>query len=183
MSNDYTEKLVSSRTGYEGKLLTLKEDKVALPDGSTGTREYVLHQGAAMVIPLFKDGSVLLERQFRYPLRAHFLELPAGKIDPGEDPLATARRELLEETGYSAAQWRYLTTLYPCVGYSNERIELFLARDLKHEGHPGEDGEFLECVRLTLDEALELVAAGEINDAKTILGLLWADKLRKGDWK
>jgi ADP-ribose pyrophosphatase len=183
MSNDYTEKQVSSHTGYAGKLLTLKEDKVALPDGSTGTREYVLHQGAAMVIPLFKDGSVLLERQFRYPLRAHFLELPAGKIDPGEDPLATARRELLEETGYSAAQWRRLTTLYPCVGYSNERIELFLARDLKHEGHPGEDGEFLECVRLTLDEALDLIARGEINDAKTILGLLWADKLRKGEWK
>jgi ADP-ribose diphosphatase len=183
MSNDYTEKLVSSHTGYEGKLLTLKEDKVALPDGSIGTREYVLHQGAAMVIPLFKDGSVLLERQFRYPLRAHFLELPAGKIDPGEAPLATASRELLEETGYSAAQWRHLTTLYPCVGYSNERIELFLARGLRHEGHPGEDGEFLECVQLTLDLALELIARGEINDAKTILGLLWADKLRKGEWK
>jgi len=183
MSNDYTEKLVSSHTGYAGKLLTLKEDKVALPDGSTGTREYVLHQGAAMVIPLFKDGSVLLERQFRYPLRAHFLELPAGKIDPGEDPSATARRELLEETGYSAVHWRHLTTLYPCVGYSNERIELFLARDLKHEGHPGEDGEFLECVRFTLDEALELIVAGEINDSKTVLGLLWADKLRKGEWK
>jgi len=183
MSNDYTEKLVSSHTGYAGKLLTLKEDKVALPDGSTGTREYVLHQGAAMVIPLFKDGSVLLERQFRYPLRAHFLELPAGKIDPGEDPSATARRELLEETGYSAVHWRHLTTLYPCVGYSNERIELFLARDLKHEGHPGEDGEFLECVQFTLDEALELIVAGEINDSKTVLGLLWADKLRKGEWK
>jgi ADP-ribose pyrophosphatase len=183
MSNDYTEKLVSSRTRYEGKLLTLKEDKVALPDGSTGTREYVLHQGAAMVIPLFKDGSVLLERQFRYPLGAHFLELPAGKIDPGEEPLATARRELLEETGYGAAQWRHLTTLYPCVGYSNERLELFLGSDLKHEGHPGEDGEFLECVQLTLDEALDLVATGEVNDAKTILGLLWADKLRKGEWK
>jgi ADP-ribose diphosphatase len=183
MSNDYTETPVSSRTGYEGKLLTLKEDKVALPDGTTGTREYVLHQGAAMVIPLFKDGSVLLERQFRYPVRAHFLELPAGKVDPGEDALATARRELLEETGYSADQWRHLTTLHPCVGYSNERVDLFIARGLKHEGHPGEDGEFIECVQLTLDEALNLVTAGEITEAKTILGLLWADKLRKGEWK
>jgi ADP-ribose pyrophosphatase len=183
MSNDYTETLVTSRTVYQGKLLTLKEDEVALPDGRIGTREYVLHQGAAMVIPLFKDGSVLLERQFRYPLRAHLLELPAGKIDPGEEPLATARRELLEETGYSAAEWRHLTTLYPCVGYSNERIEMFLARHLKHEGHPGEDGEFLECIQLALDEALDLVVAGEIGDSKTILGLLWADKLRKGEWK
>jgi len=182
MSNDYTEKMVSSRTGYEGKLLTLKEDRVALPDGSTATREYVLHQGAAMVIPLFSDGSVLLERQFRYPLNTHFLELPAGKIDSGEEPLTTAQRELLEETGYTAADWRHLTTLYPCVGYSNERLELFVARGLKHEGHPGEDGEFLECVHLGLDEALELVATGEISEPKTIVGLLWADKLRKGEW-
>jgi len=182
MYDDFTETQVSSHTGYEGRLLTVKEDKVALPDGSVATREYVLHPGAAMVIPLFEDGSVLLERQFRYPLRVHLLELPAGKIDPGEDPLATARRELLEETGYSAAQWRHLTTLFPCVGYSNEKIELFLARGLKHEGHPGEHGEFLECMQLSLDAALERIAAAEINDAKTILGLLWADKLRKGDW-
>jgi len=183
MSNDYTETLVSSRTGYTGRLLTLKEDKVALPDGTTATREYVLHQGAAMVIPLFDDGSVLLERQFRFPLRAHFLELPAGKIDPGEEALATARRELLEETGYSAVQWRHLTTLHPCVGYSDERVELFLARGLKREGHPGEDGEFIECVRVTLDEALKLVTQGEITEAKTIVGLLWGDKLRKGEWR
>lgn len=183
MSNDYTETLISSRTGYSGKLLTLKEDKVALPNGGTGTREYVLHQGAAMIIPLFEDGGVLLERQFRYPLRSHFLELPAGKIDPGEEASATARRELLEETGYSAALWRHLATLFPCVGYSNERVELFVASGLKHEGHPGEDGEFLECVRLSLREALELVTVGEITEAKTILGLLWADKLRKGEWK
>ena len=182
MSNDYTEKMVSSRIGYEGKLLTLKEDKVLLPDGTTATREYVLHQGASMVIPLFGDGSVLLERQFRYPLNTHFLELPAGKIDLGEEPLTTAQRELLEETGYTAADWRHLTTLYPCVGYSNERLELFIARGLKHEGHPGEEGEFLECVQMGLDEALELVAGGEINEPKTIVGLLWADKLRKKEW-
>jgi ADP-ribose pyrophosphatase len=131
---------------------------------------------------LFQDGSVLLERQFRYPLQTHFLELPAGKIDPGERPLATAQRELLEETGYTAAEWRHLTTLHPCVGYSNERLELFIARGLKHEGHPGEDGEFLECIQLTLDEALALVASGEISDTKTIVGLLWADKLRQGAW-
>jgi ADP-ribose pyrophosphatase len=183
LSNDYTETLVSSRTAYAGKLLTLKEDKVALPDGGTGTREYVLHQGAAMIIPLFEDGGVLLERQFRYPLRSHFLELPAGRIDPGEEASETACRELLEETGYSAALWRHLATLFPCVGYSNEKVELFVASRLKHEGHPGEDGEFLECVRLSLDEALELVTVGEITEAKTILGLLWADKLRKGEWE
>ena len=183
MSNDYTETLIASHTPYQGRLLTLKEDEVKLPDGKTATREYVLHQGAAMVIPLFDDFTILLERQYRFPARAHFLELPAGKIDPGEAPLATARRELLEETGYSAGRWRHLATLFPCVGYSNEKVELFLAQQLNHDGHPGEDGEFLECLRLSLDEALTMASVGEITEAKTILGLLWADKLRRGDWK
>lgn len=182
MSNDYTEAPVSSRVAYEGKLLTLKEDQVRLPNGQSATREYVLHQGASMVIPLFEDGSVLLERQYRYPVRNHFLELPAGKVDPGEAPLAAARRELLEETGYSAREWRHLITLYPCVGYSNERVDLFLARELTHEGHPGEDGEFIECVRMGLEEALELARHGEITEAKTILGLLWAQKLQNSEW-
>jgi len=180
MSADYTETLVSAHTAYTGKLLTLREDQIQLPNGQTATREFVLHQGAAMVIPLFDDDSVLLERQFRYPLGNHFLELPAGKVDKGEAPLAAARRELLEETGYSAQDWRHLATLYPCVGYSNERVDLFLARALKHEGHPGEDGEFLECVRMGLDEAIALAAHGEITEAKTILGIFWADRIRRG---
>ena len=179
MSADYTEKLLSSRIGFEGKLLTLKEDRVQLPDGSTGTREYVTHQGASMVVPLFEDFSILFERQFRYPVGNHFLELPAGKVDRGETPLAAARRELIEETGYTAQQWRHLATLFPSVGYSNERVDLFLARGLKHEGHPGEDGEFLECIRIGLDEALELVAHGEISEAKTIVGIFWADRIRR----
>jgi ADP-ribose pyrophosphatase len=180
MSADYTEKLVTSRTGYEGKLLTLKEDEVRLPNGGTAMREYVLHQGASMVVPLFDDFSLLFERQFRYPVGNHFLELPAGKVDRGEAPLAAARRELVEETGYVAERWRHLATLYPSVGYSNERVDLFLAQGLKHEGHPGEDGEFLECVRIPLDDALGLVMHGEITEAKTIVGIFWADRLRRG---
>lgn len=180
MSADYTETLLASRTVFEGKILTLKQDQVRLPDGNTAQREYVLHQGAAMVVPLFEDFSLLLERQFRFPLANHFLELPAGKVDRGETPLAAARRELFEETGYTAQEWKHLATLYPCVGYSNERVDLFLARGLAHQGHPGEDGEFLECVRIALDEALRLVAEGAISEAKTILGIFWADRIRRG---
>ena len=171
MSADYTEKLVTSRTGYEGKLLTLKEDEVRLPNRNSATRKYVLHQGASIMMPLFEDFSLLFERQYRYPVGNHFLELPAGKVDRGEAPLAAARRELIEETGYVTEHWRHLTTLYPSVGYSNERVDLFLAQGLKHEGHPGEDGEFLECVRIPLDDALGLVAHGEITEAKTIVGI------------
>jgi ADP-ribose pyrophosphatase len=180
MSADYTEKTLASRTGYAGKLLTLKEDEVQLPDGSVALREYVLHQGGAMVVPLFEDFSLLFERQFRYPAGNHFLELPAGKADRGEAPLAAARRELLEETGYVAEHWRHLATLYPSVGYSNECVELYLAQALKHQGHPGEDGEFIECVRIGLDEALQMVTQGEITEAKTIVGIFWADRIRAG---
>lgn len=180
MPTDYTETLLASRTVFEGKILTLREDQVLLPDGNTALREYVLHQGAAMVVPLFEDFSLLLERQFRFPVGDHFLELPAGKVDRGETPLAAARRELFEETGYVAQEWKHLATLHPCVGYSNERVDLFLARGLKHEGHPGEDGEFLECVRIPLDEALHLITEGAITEAKTMLGIFWADRIRRG---
>ena len=97
-----------------------------------------------MVIAFLDERTILLERQYRYPLRRHFIELPAGKIEPGEDPLATAQRELKEECGYEAAQWRHLATLHPCIGYADERIELYLARGLTHVGHALDDGEFLE---------------------------------------
>jgi ADP-ribose pyrophosphatase len=180
MGSDFTEHPLSSKVAYAGRLLTLKEDTVRLPDGGTATREYVLHPGAVVIIPLFDDGNLLLEHQYRYPLRRHFLELPAGKIEPNEAPESTARRELLEETGYVAREWSYLTTLHPCVGYSDERIELFLARGLDFEDHPGEDDEFIETLSLSVDAALEKVFAREITEAKTILGIFWADRIRRG---
>src|SRR5512145_736675 len=133
MGSDFSEKPISSNTVYAGRLLTVKEDVVELPDGGNATREYILHPGAVVIIPLIDDSTLLLEHQYRYPVRTHFLELPAGKIEAGE---------LAEETGYVARDWRFLTTLHPCVGYSDERIELFLARGLAFEGHPGEDDEF-----------------------------------------
>ncbi|MCC7547652.1 MAG: NUDIX hydrolase [Burkholderiales bacterium] len=179
MASDFSEKPLSSRTAYSGRLLTVKEDEVRLPDGGQARREYIQHQGAVVIIPLMDRDTVLLEHQFRYPLRRHFLELPAGKIEQNEPPEQTARRELLEETGYLAREWSFLTTLHPCVGYSDERIELFLARELVFEGHPGEDDEFIESVTMPIDEALEGIFRRQITEAKTILGVFWADRLRR----
>jgi len=170
---DFTEKQLTAKLVYDGKLLKVREDTVLLPDGRTARREYVQHPGAVIMIPLLDDQTVLLERQYRYALGRHFYELPAGKIDPGEEPLATAQRELIEECGYQAKSWRHLATLHPCIGYSDERFELYLARGLAHVGHARDDGEFLEVVPLALTEALDWIKTGRITDIKTVTGLAW----------
>ena len=175
--SDFTETQLTTRLAYDGKLLKVREDTVRLPDGGTARREYVQHPGAAIIIPLLDARTVLLERQFRYALGRHFYELPAGKIDSGEDALATAKRELIEECGYEAASWRHLATLHPCVGYSDERFELFLARELTHVGHARDEGEFLDVVPLAIDEALEWIQSGRITDIKAVSGLLWLQGL------
>jgi len=171
VSSDFTEKKITSRTAYRGGILTVNEDEVRLPDGSTALREYVMHPGAAIILPLFDDGSVLLERQFRYSVGQHFYELPAGKLEPDEPALETAKRELLEETGYVAAEWRELGRLHPCIGYSDERIDFFLARKLEFRGARLDEGEFLETLRVSLAEGVDWIRRGRITDAKTILGL------------
>ncbi len=182
MSSDFTEKKIKSRSAYRGRMLKVNEDEVTLPDGSTAFREYVVHPGAAIILPLFDDGSVLLERQFRYPVNQHLYELPAGKLEPDEASLATAKRELLEETGYVAAEWRELGRLHPCIGYSDEHIDFFLARKLEFKGAQLDEGEFLETLRVPLSEGLNWIRSGRITDVKTILGLFWAEKLLKEDW-
>ena len=182
MSSDFTEKKITSRTAYRGGMLTVNEDEVRLPDGSTALREYVMHPGAAIILPLFDDGSVLLERQFRYSVGQHFYELPAGKLEPDEPALETAKRELLEETGYVAAEWRELGRLHPCIGYSDERIDFFLARKLEFRGAQLDEGEFLETLRIPLAEGMDWIRSGRITDAKTILGLFWAEKLLRENW-
>jgi ADP-ribose pyrophosphatase len=173
---DFTERKLRSRTVYRGRLLHVLEDEVRLADGRTARREYVRHPGAVMIVPFLDSRTVVLVRQYRYPLARHFCEIPAGKIDPGERPLQTARRELREECGYTAGKWRHLTTIHPCIGYSDERIELYLARGLVHVGHAPEDGELLEVVRVKLPAALRWVRQGKITDEKTVIGLLWADR-------
>ena len=177
---DFTETTIGSRMTYRGRLLEVREDEVRLPDGGQARREYVVHPGAAVILPIFDDWRILLERQFRYPLHDHFLELPAGKFDAGEAPITTARRELREETGYVAADWHHLCTLHPCVGYSDEVVEMFVARGLTFERPALDPGEFLETLPVPLDEALAWIRSGVITEAKTILGLLWADRLRAG---
>jgi ADP-ribose pyrophosphatase len=180
---DFTEKKIASRVVYRGRLLQVNEDEVRLCDGGKSRREYIIHPGAALILPLFDDGTVLLERQYRYPVDMHCYELPAGKLEPAEPALETAKRELLEETGYAALDWKDLGPLYPCVGYSNERIDFFLARRLEFRGASLDDGEFLETVIVSVRESLSWIRDGRIADVKTMYGLLLAEKILNGDWK
>jgi ADP-ribose pyrophosphatase len=179
---DFTETRLRSRLAFEGKLLRVEVDEVRLPDGTTAVREHVVHPGAVVMIAFVDERRLLLERQYRYPLGRELYELPAGKIDPGEDPLCTAERELREETGYRARSWVRVATLHPCVGYSNERLIYYLARDLSFEGERPDQGEFLEAFPLDLNEALEWVRTGRITDGKSVAGLFWAEKILRGDW-
>lgn len=167
---------------YEGRLLHVHRDEVRLPDGKESVREYITHPGAVVVIALTAEGHLILERQHRYPLHRDFIELPAGKIDAGEEPLACAQRELQEETGYVATEWQYVTTLYPCIGYTDERLVYYLARDLRFEGHKRDEDEFLEIFTLPFSDAMDMVRRGEICEAKTVMGLFWLEKLLSGDW-
>ena len=179
---DLTEKRLDSKVMYDGGFIEVLKDTVLLPDGSTSTREYITHPGAVAMLALLDNGNLVMERQFRYPLHREFIELPAGKIDDGEDILVTAQRELLEETGYVAREWIHLTTAWPCIGYSDERMEYFLARGLTHVGNKLDDGEFLEVFELSLDQAIEWIRLGKITDSKTIVGLFWLEKVLSSGW-
>ncbi len=167
---------------YDGGLLKVRRDLVKLPDGKQAFREYIRHPGASVVIAINADGNLLMVRQFRYPLDRTFLELPAGKIDPGETPLECARRELREETGYEAGEFREIATVHPCIGYSDERLVYFIAENLVHAGKQTDEEEFLENVEISLDEALGMVRRGEISDGKTVSGLFWAEKILGSAW-
>lgn len=179
---EFIEETIASEQVFDGRLLKVFADRVRLPDGHESTREIIRHQGAVVVIAVLDNGKLLFERQFRYPLRRVFLELPAGKIDAGEHILDTARRELREETGYWAKLWRHLGVMHPAIGYSDERIEIFWAQGLSFVGADPDHGEILEIVELSLADALLAVRDGEITDAKTVSALLWAEKTLSGEW-
>jgi ADP-ribose pyrophosphatase len=177
------EKKVESVTLHEGKFLTLKRDTVELPDGKHATREFVVHPGAVMILPVFDDGRVLLERQFRYPVGRVLQEFPAGKLDPNEDELTCAKRELLEETGYTAREWTHLTRIHPVISYSTEFIDLYLARGLTAGDAKLDEGEFLETFIADQTQLMDWVKDGTISDVKTIIGVFWLEKLRSGEWQ
>ena len=172
MHKDLSEKYLEGEEVFSGRLLKVHRDRVRLPDGSETLREYIRHPGAVAIVALLEDGSVVLERQFRYPHGRVFIELPAGKRDPGEDPAVTAKRELLEETGYVASEWRRLGIIHNAIAYSDEGIELWLARGLEQRAQKLEQGEFLEVFTLPLAQAQAMVRDGRITDAKTVAGLL-----------
>lgn len=171
---------IDSKLAYEGDFLKVRKDKARMPDGSVSSREYITHPGAVAILALLDNGKLLMERQFRYAPQQEFIEIPAGKIDQGEDILVTAKRELLEETGYVAREWIHITTAWPCIGYADERLEYFLARGLTHHGRQLDDGEFLEVFELSPEDAIDWVRQGKINDSKTIVGLFWLEKILKG---
>ena len=181
-SPDLHETELASETVFKGRLLHVKRDRVRLPDSSESTREYIVHPGAVVIIPVFENGDLLLERQHRYPLHRDFIELPAGKIDPGEADLTCARRELEEETGYTASEWREVTTIYPCIGYSDERLAFYLARGLKEGNHGRDHDEFLEILRMPFGEAMDWVRNGKICETKTVIGLFWLEKILDQGW-
>lgn len=177
------ETALSTEQLLDGKLLKVWRDDVRLPDGTTATREYIRHPGAVMIIPLFDDGTVLLERQFRYPVGQVMVEFPAGKLDAGEDPLVCAQRELREETGYAASTWTALTRIHPVISYSTEAIALYLAQGLTPGERELDAGEFLETFRAPLADLLDWIRAGQVTDVKTVIGAFWAEKWLSGAWR
>jgi len=183
MDDHLKETRVDGELAYDGHFLKVSRDRVKLPDGKITQREFIRHPGAVVILALFDDGRVLLERQFRYPNEQVFIEFPAGKIDPGEASLACAKRELEEETGYTATDWHFVCTIHNAIAYSDEHLDLFLARGLMEGQAKLDDGEFLETFTATVPEMLEMVRKGDITDVKTVIGTFWLEKFAAGTWK
>ncbi len=166
------EKVKSSKQVYDGKLLKVFYDEVTLPDQTFSSREWIKHPGACAVVPVFEDGTIMLLKQFRYPPRKIFIEVPAGKIDPGEDPIRTAKRELLEESGVECQNIIQTGSFYPAIGYADEIIHTYVAWDLSINEQNVDEDEFLQLFRISYQKAIQMIASGEITDAKTISALI-----------
>ena len=177
-----TEHTLTSRSVFDGHLMKVFQDTVQLPNGKESIREYTKHPGAVAIIPVLEDGRLIMERQFRYPLHQVFLEFPAGKIDPDEDPLQTAIRELREETGYEAREFRYLTTIHPVISYSTEKILLYVATGLSKGQQQLDANEFLDVVEVEQADLMQQIHNGQVSDVKTIIGAFWLEKINAGQW-
>jgi len=176
------EETIESQQVFRGGFLDVRRDRVRLPSGDEAVREFIVHPGAVMVVPMLDDGRLVIERQYRHPLSRVMLEFPAGKLDPGEAGLVCAVRELAEETGYSAGEWAYAGILHNAIAYSSEGIEVWFARGLTQGERTLDHGEFLDVSSATLDELLALAHSGGLTDAKTLIGLLWLQNWRNGLW-
>jgi ADP-ribose pyrophosphatase len=177
-----SERFVRGERVFDGALLDVRRDVVVFADGHSATREYVVHPGAVVIVPILDDGRLVMERQFRYPVGRVVLEFPAGKIDAGEPLLECARRELLEETGYRAREWAHAGSMHNAMAYSTEVIELFFARGLVAGEQQLDHGELLELVLLDPEALDAAAAAGKVTDAKTLVALLWLQRWRAGAW-
>jgi ADP-ribose pyrophosphatase len=172
----FEEKTLSSQTIYEGKIISLRLEEVELPDGNRAKRELVQHPGAVALIPITNEGKIILVKQYRKSLNRTLIEIPAGRIEVGEDPKITALRELEEETGYGAREVTYIQSFATSPGFADEIIHLYLAENLYEIENPaaGDEDEFIELLEATIDEAEQMVAAGDIYDAKTAFAVIYA---------
>jgi ADP-ribose pyrophosphatase len=176
------ERRLRSESVYDGHFLKVRRDEVRLPTGKTAFREYIVHPGAVMIVPIADDGRLIVERQHRYPLDRVLLEFPAGKLDPNETTQHCAQRELREETGFLAREWAYAGRMHNACAYSTEFIEIWLARGLSAGAQELDEGEFVEYFPMDEAELQALAARGELTDAKTLVGLLKLQQWRSGAW-
>ena len=183
LSDDHLrEDTLSSEPVYQGSFLQMRRDRVRLPDGREASREYVVHPGAVMVVAILPDGRLVMERQYRYPVRQTMIEFPSGKLDQGDGGLACAQRELLEETGYRAKRWAKAGVMHPVIGYATEVIEVWFADDLTLGERHLDEGEFLDVFAATQDELEAWMRDGQLTDAKTVVGMMWLLQWRAGRW-